>query len=324
MSKGQEFIRGVQGITAAHKGCIATIGSFDGVHLGHQTILARLKVVAAWHQLPSLVIVFEPQPYEYFSKEKAPARLMRLREKVTALLALGVDRVLCLKFDRALRNLSAHDFVSQILVHKLGVKHLEIGDDFRFGCDRAGDFALLQTLGKRYGFEVCDTQSYRVEGKRVSSTRIRKLLTDNRLEHAKVLLGKRFGITGRVIYGKQLGRTIGVPTANIGLGRYRCPVQGVYAVKAQRLSAEFEPAGRVFCGVANVGVRPTIAGEAKPMLEVHMFDFAQVIYGQWLRVRFYHRLRGEQKFDSVEQLKSQIHNDMQMAKAFFQQPTITD
>lgn len=308
----QEFISGLQGIESRHHGCVATIGSFDGVHLGHQAILSRLCERSKATGLPSLVMVFEPQPYEFFSKEKAPARLTRLREKVTALFACGIDRVLCLKFDEHLRNLSAQAFVQRVLVNQLGVHHLEIGDDFRFGCDRAGDFAMLQQAGKQLNFTVCDTRTLLIDGDRVSSTRVRQLLETDQFEYAARLLGQPFNVTGRVIYGQQLGRTIGVPTANIGLGRYRSPVQGVYAVYTQ-LNGE----SAVMHGVANVGVKPTLAGASKPLLEVHLFNFSRDIYGQCLKVTFCQKLRSEQKFDSLAALKMQIQQDIHAAKLFF-------
>ncbi len=354
-----EFIAGLKGLQPRHRGCVLTIGSFDGVHLGHQAILARLLEVGKHLGLPTLVMVFEPQPHEYFSREKAPARLMRLREKVEALFALGVDRVLCLRFDAHLRNLSAHDFIQQILVDKLGVAHLEIGDDFRFGCDRTGDFRLLQEAGARHGFVVRDTRTFLLRGERVSSTRVRKLLESAQLAQAAELLGRPFTVTGRVIYGKQLGRVLGVPTANIGLGRYRSPVQGVYAVRALLCDQsraelhgktqeqqndgreELPPKGREelprngreapqskgpetlpgmnreLPGVANVGVRPTVAGSAKPLLEVHLLDYSGDLYGRWLRVEFCHKLRNEQKFNSLDELKEQIQRDQAAAREYF-------
>lgn len=308
----QEFISGLHGIEPHHHKCVATIGSFDGVHLGHQAILARLCEVGQRSGLPTLVMVFEPQPHEFFSKEQAPARLTRLREKVAALFACGVDRVLCLKFDETLRSLSAEAFVREILLAKLGVKHLEIGDDFRFGCDRAGDFAMLKQAGQQWGFTVRDTHTHLVGGERVSSTRIRNLLEQDQLGEAAKLLGAPFSVTGRVIYGNQLGRTIGVPTANIGLGRYRSPVQGVYAVAVELVDNR-----RVLYGVANVGIKPTVEGAAKPLLEVHVFDFDGDIYGRCLRVTFRHKLRSEQKFDSLELLKQQIRRDINAGRQFF-------
>lgn len=316
ISKHQQFIAGLRAVRPQHRRCVATIGSFDGVHLGHQAILARLREHGKKAGLPTLVMVFEPQPHEFFSKEKAPPRLMRLREKVAALFACGVDRVLCLKFDEQLRSLSAQDFVQQVLVAKLGIAHLEIGDDFRFGCDRAGDFAMLVEAGKRLGFAVCDTLTHVVEGERVSSTRVRKLLEQDQLPAAARLLGKAFTVSGRVIYGNQLGRTINVPTANIGLGRYRSPVQGVYAVSVRLTS---DP-NRHYHGVANVGVKPTVGGSAKPLLEVHLFDFNQDIYGDCLQVTFCHKLRSEQKFASFALLKQQILRDIEAGKHYFADP----
>lgn len=308
----QQFILGLQGLRGKQRDCVATIGSFDGVHLGHQAILSRLCAVGRHLGLPTLVIVFEPQPYEYFSKERAPARLTRLREKVAALLACGVDSVLCLKFDEQLRKLSAQAFIEDVLVGLLGVKHMEIGDDFRFGCDRAGDFSMLKAAGEKLGFSVADTQTYIVDHERVSSTRIRKLLEQDRLADAARLLGAPFTVTGRVIYGRQLGRTINAPTANIGLGRFRSPVHGVYAV-----TAELQAEGGVFSGVANVGVKPTVDGVGKPLLEVHLFNFERNIYGACLKVTFCRKLRSEQKFASLDQLKQQIQRDINAGKRFF-------
>lgn len=312
----QEFIAGLRALVPRHRRCVATIGSFDGVHLGHQAILARLCEEGKKAGLPTLVMVFEPQPYEFFSKEKAPPRLMRLREKVNALFACGVDRVLCLKFDEQLRSLSAEDFVQNVLVDKLGIAHLEIGDDFRFGCDRAGDFAMLTQAGVRCGFSVRDTLTHMVAGERVSSTRVRKLLEQDQLKAAARLLGEPFTVSGRVVYGNQLGRTINVPTANIGLGRYRSPVQGVYAVTATLTrTSEIQ-----YQGVANVGVKPTVGGSAKPLLEVHLFDFNQNIYGDCLQVTFCQKLRSEQKFASFALLKQQILQDIDAGKRYFATP----
>ncbi|MBC6905553.1 bifunctional riboflavin kinase/FAD synthetase [Saccharophagus sp. K07] len=322
----QEFIAGLTGLKPHHQGCVATIGSFDGVHLGHQAILQRLREVAKQLRLPTLVMVFEPQPPEYFSREQAPARLMRLREKVDALFRCGIDRVLCLRFNEHLRTLSAEAFIRDILVDRLDVKHLEIGDDFRFGCGRTGDFALLQQAGAHYGFEVRDTQTYVLQGERVSSTRVRRLLEAGEFHEAAALLGRPFSLTGRVVHGKRLGRTLNVPTANINLGRYRSPVNGVYTVKASI------PAGKnstqqwdgdspkQWNGVANVGVRPTVNGTVKPVLEVHLLDFSGDLYGQWLRVEFCHKLRDEQKFPSLEELKRQIDQDVLAARQYFSNP----
>ncbi len=310
-----EFLHSLKSLTARHRGCVATIGSFDGVHRGHKVVLQQVKDKAMSLGLPSLVMVFEPQPHEFFSRESAPARLMRLREKVCALFAEGVDRVLCLKFDESLRSLTAQAYIDQVLINGLGVKHLVIGDDFRFGCDRSGDFNMLCEAGKLSGFSVCDTQTQSESGDRISSTRIRKLLELDQLADAQRLLGKDYSVYGRVVYGKQLGRKIGFPTLNIGLGRYRAPVQGVYAVEVRHVDAK--GLTRSWQGVANVGVRPTVEGNAKPLLEVHLLDENQNLYGEFLTVVFKKKIRQEQKFADVEALKHQIKQDCEMASVFF-------
>ncbi len=309
----QQFIRGLSSISTSHKGCVATIGSFDGVHLGHQAVLAKLAVAAERLNLPSLVMIFEPQPYEFFSREEAPARITRLREKVSLLLAQGVDRVLCLKFDPTLRSFTAKAFVQEILLQKLGIRHLVVGDDFRFGCDRTGDFAYLQHCGQQHGFSVADTQTQLHSQSRISSTRIRQLLQQDELKQANALLGREYAVTGRVIHGKKLGRQLGFPTANIGLGRNRTPVQGVYAVSVCWSGQQEKNA------VANVGVRPTVEGGKKPVLEVHILDSNQILYGKCLTVCFKQKLREEQRFDSIELLQAQIKKDIEAAKMWFHQ-----
>lgn len=299
-----------QALNGDNYGCVATIGSFDGVHLGHQVLLRSVTEMSKAMNLPSLVILFEPQPYEFFSRETAPARLMRLREKVCALYRAGIDQVLCLKFNTKLRHLSADAYINQVLVAGLNVKHLVVGDDFRFGCDRSGNFELLQQAGKQHDFTVSDTNTLVAQSERISSTRIRQLLEDDKLNDAKVLLGCDFSVSGRVIYGKQLGRTIGFPTVNIGLGRYRSPVRGVYCVRVMRGSD-------VFDGVANVGVRPTVGGREKPLLEVHLLGVNEQLYGDFLKVAFLHKVREEQVFTSLDALKQQIAVDVESAKQFF-------
>lgn len=305
------FIRGLHNLRPWHRGCVATIGSFDGVHLGHQAILHQLTGIARQHCLPAVVIVFEPQPHEFFSGDKAPARLMRLREKIQALLAAGVDRVLCLQFNQALRSLSAEAFVEKVLLDGLGIKHLVVGDDFRFGCDRRGDFALLQKMGSERGFAVTDTCTLQLDGQRVSSTRIRALLERGDFAAAETLLGKPYSISGRITYGQQLGRKLGVPTANVQLRRYRSPLHGVFAVTVNFAD------GASYQGVANVGVRPTIAGDKKPLLEVHLFDFSRKVYGALISVIFQAKLRDEQRFHSLEELQAQLQRDIARGREFF-------
>ena len=307
-----QFILGLKGLSRFGGASVATIGSFDGVHKGHQQILKRVVARARQEKLSSVVIVFEPQPQEYFAQAETRPRLMRLREKVNALLACGIDTVVCLRFNHSLRSLTADAFIEQVLVKGLQVKHLEIGDDFRFGCDRRGDFDLLIQAGDSKGFSVANSATYADAGERVSSTRIRAMLAHNQLDAAERLLGKPYSIYGRVIYGRQLGRTINVPTANIGLGRYAAAVGGVYAVTIDIHGAHYE-------GVANVGVKPTISGEHKPMLEVHIFNFSANLYGKFVTVSFCKALRAEQKFGSLDALKQQIALDIADAKHYFSQ-----
>ncbi len=296
-----------------HRGSVATIGTFDGVHLGHQAIIQQVNEQAQKLGLPSVAIIFEPQPHEFFAGDQAPARLMRFREKVTALLAAGIDRVLCLPFNTSLRSLSGTEFIDLVLVQGLGIRYLVVGDDFRFGCDRSGDYALLKAAGKTQGFEVRDTHTFEMDGERVSSTRVRAELEAGHFDSANRLLGAPYTISGRVVFGQQLGRELGAPTANVLLRRYRSPLSGVFAVRAHLND------GSAINGVANVGVRPTVDGGGKPILEVHLFDFNQNIYGQTIAVEFCRKLRQEKKFDSLEQLKTQIQADIVEAKHFFEQ-----
>lgn len=308
-----EFIAGITAIPSSSAGgCVATIGAFDGVHVGHQQLLRQVFAEATARMLPSLVIIFEPQPNEYFTKEEIPARLMRLREKIVALADVGVDRVLCLKFDQRLRSMSAEQFVNELIVEKLSVKSLIIGDDFRFGCDRDGDFEFLQRRGRTMGFVVRDTDTHVSGDARVSSTRIRGLLNDGRLDDAAQLLGRRYSNIGRVVYGQQLGRTLGFPTLNIALGRSKMPLQGVYTVRVQHSNS-----GKVYRGVANLGVRPTVNGGVRPLLEVHLIDENVNFYGECLKVEYLQKLREEKKFGSVDELRQQISEDIFHARALF-------
>jgi len=289
-------------------GCVATIGNFDGVHLGHKTIIDQVKQKAAELDVPSVVMIFEPQPREFFQGADAPPRLMPFRQKFEALLAEGVDVVLCIRFDERFRSYSAMGFVEDVLIQGLAVRHLVVGDDFRFGCDRAGDFRLLEQVGQEHDFTVENTRTVTVDGERVSSTRVRNALNVNGLEEAERLLGHPYRIHGRIVYGRQLGRQIGAPTANILLDRMPA-LRGVYVVRARLETGDW-------CdGIANIGLRPTVDGK-RPSLEVHLFDFAGTLYGQHLEVVFRHGLRDEVKFDSVDELRQQIARDFEHARAW--------
>jgi riboflavin kinase/FMN adenylyltransferase len=268
---------------------------------------------AASFKLPVTVLTFEPQPQEFFAPTTAPARLMRLREKLLALQPLGVERVVCLEFDHRLAAVPARTFIRELLVASLGIRYLVVGDDFRFGHHREGDFELLRRAGQEYGFQVANTHSTLFKGQRVSSTRIREALARGELALAEQLLGRPYSICGRVAHGDKRGRTIGFPTANIHLHRRFTPLAGVYAVVMH--GVESEP----LTGVANVGRRPTVNG-VRDQLEVHLFDFQQDIYGCHVQVDFLVYLRPEQRFASLDALRCQIQQDTCQAQSFFADP----
>ncbi|MDB5980414.1 MAG: Riboflavin kinase [Pseudomonas sp.] len=303
-----QLVRCLHNLRPQHRGCVATIGNFDGVHRGHQAILARLRERAVELGLPSCVVIFEPQPREFFAPETAPARLTRLRDKLELLAGEGVDLVLCLAFNQRLRKLSAAEFVDKILVDGLGVKHLEVGDDFRFGCDRLGDFDFLQQAGVTQGFTVEAAQTVEIDEVRVSSTMVRTALATADFTLAERLLGRPFSIAGRVLHGQKLARQLGTPTANVQLKRRRVPFTGVYLV-----STEID--GETWPGVANIGVRPTVEGDGNAHLEIHILDFTGDIYGRRLKVAFHQKLRDEQRFASLEALKTAINADVATARA---------
>ena len=305
-----ELIRGLQNIRSKHRGCVATIGNFDGVHLGHQAVLGQLAEKAAELGLPTVLITFEPQPMEYFVPDKVPARLTRFREKILALQRYSVDRVCCLSFNDKLAKLSAEDFIEQVLVEKLGVKYLVVGDDFRFGLNRAGTFETLVEAGKKYGFQVVSMHTFEIDTERVSSTRIRTALEKGDMSSAEKLLGRRYRMSGRVAHGEKLGRELGFPTANIHLHRHASPIQGIFVVEVFGLDQE------PIQGVASVGTRPTV-NETKALLEVFLLDFNQDIYGRHIQVSFLKKLRDEEKFDSLDELIKQIQLDVVKAQAYF-------
>ena len=308
-----ELIRGLHNLRPRHRGCVATIGNFDGVHLGHQRILERVRGEARARGLKSAVMLFEPQPQEFFAPEQAPPRLMTLRDKLRALADAGVDQVLCCRFNDAFRSQSADTFVRRILVDGLGVRYLVVGDDFRYGAGREGDFAYLQSAGARFGFEVTDTPTCEVGGERVSSTRVRALLSEGQLADAADLLGKPYAISGRVRHGDKLGRQLNVPTANLAMNRVQSPVAGVYSVRVNGGGLKGAP------GVANVGTRPTVNG-VDNRLEVHLLDFSGDLYGRYLEVSFLHYQRAEEKYDGLEALKAAIRSDIDQARGYFGLP----
>jgi len=271
-------------------------------------VFEALRARATEYALPSLVITFEPHPLEYFQREEAPARLMRTREKLEHIRAAGIDRVLLLRFDQGLALLSAEDFIQEYLVDALGVRHLYVGDDFRFGHRRTGDFTLLVAAGKQHGFAVESLETVSDSCGRISSTRLREALAAGDLAMVRCCLGLDYTVSGRVAHGYKRGRSIGFPTMNIGLARQRSPVRGVFAVRVAGLGNDLLP------GVANVGKRPTLEGDARFLLEVHLFDFDREVYGERVTVHFIERFRDEKKFDSFDQLRMQIAQDARQAR----------
>lgn len=310
-----ELIRGLHNLRERHRGCVLTVGNFDGVHRGHQAVLSQLAAAGAAAGLPACVMTFEPQPREFFAPHGAPARLTRLREKLEVFAACGVDRVLVVRFDERLSRLAPHEFVERVLVAGLGARRIVIGDDFRFGHGGRGDFALLVERGARHGFEVVRRDTLRLDGERVSSSRVRDALGRGDLAAAERLLGRPYAMSGRVEAGDRRGRTLGFPTANVGLRRLRTPVTGVFAVEVDGAAPVAAPGMRLGTapGMANVGTRPTVDGR-EWRLEVHLFDFAGDLYGRHLRVRFARRIRAERRFDSLDALAVQLARDAAAAR----------
>ncbi len=305
-----KLIRGIHNIQACHSGCVLTIGNFDGVHRGHHALLSQLKQHGHRLGLPVMVMIFEPQPLELFLSEKAPARLMRLRDKAKYLARAGIDYLLCIKFDGDFAMITAQAFITQLLVEKLNVKLLAVGDDFRFGANRQGNFKLLQQAGLESDFAVISTDSFCDDGLRISSTAIRRTLQEGSLALAEKLLGHPYSISGRVAHGDELARTMNFPTANLALKQLNTPVNGVYIVDVYGLERQPLP------GIANIGTRPTVAG-LRQQLEVHLLDVTMNLYGRHIEVVLRAKLRDEQRFASLDALKQQIANDVLMARKYF-------
>jgi riboflavin kinase/FMN adenylyltransferase len=307
-----ELIRGLSNNCFQSKGCVLTIGNFDGIHLGHQALIKRVKTSAKELGLPSMVMTFDPQPLEYFMPEVGIPRLTRFREKFTLLAKEGVDQICVVRFDARIAALSAESFIQDILCKTLHVKHLIVGKDFRFGHQREGDIHMLRAAAEKFHFTVEIMPDVIIDGERVSSTRVRKALADNHFALTEGLLGRPYSMMGKVVYGNQLGRQLGFPTANIFLHRIATPVHGIYVVGVRGVTK------KLLHGVANVGVRPTIGG-TRILLEVYLFNFKKIIYGKEVVVEFYKKLREEERFDHLDLLKEQMKKDVEQAKDYFMQ-----
>ncbi len=305
-------IRGLANLKQLQGGCAVTIGNFDGVHRGHQVVIRNLALEGQRLRLPAVVMLFEPQPLEYFHSERAPSRLTRLREKIVQLKKLPVDYILLQRFTPAFADIEPEEFVRRFLVEGLNARYLVVGDDFRFGKNRRGDFGMLQAAGTAAGFIVADTDTFQLDGHRVSSTSIRQALEAGDLNKAERLLGRPYSVCGRVIHGEKRGRSIGFPTANIRMFRKNAPVLGVFAVTMTGIGSQS------LHGVANVGTRPTVDGGQTVLLETHLFDFDREIYNRYVEVHFVEKIRNEQRFESFDALKEQIRKDVDQARMILQ------
>jgi len=285
-----------------------TIGNFDGVHRGHQAMLARLNERASVLGLSACVLTFEPHPLELFAPQTAPTRLTSLREKLELLAAHDIERVHVSRFNRAYANKTPQDFIERVLLDGLGMRWLLIGDDFRFGARRAGDFSMLQEASRRHGFGLEAMPTIEQEGVRVSSSAVRAALAAGKLAEAEALLGRPYSISGRVVHGDKLGRKIGFPTANVQLRHNRPPLSGIFAVRT------VDGHGQVRNGAASLGLRPTVDNSGRAKLEVHLFDFDGDLYGEHLHIDFLHKIRDEKKYPDLDALKARIAEDCDIAR----------
>lgn len=302
------LIRGLTQKQTLKDGCVLSIGNFDGLHTGHRKVIEKLAALGRKMKLPVIIMIFEPQPLEFFLGENAPSRLMRLREKLIQFKSLPIDQLLLVKFNRTFANYTAEAFIKDFLVDKLSVKHLVVGDDFHFGKARCGNFDMLNEKARQFGFKVENTCSLTMDNHRVSSTLIRDAIGIGDLDKAKMMLGRDYSVCGRVAYGNKLGRTIGFPTANIKMFRKNTPITGVFAVTMTGIGI------KAIKGVANVGTRPTVDGKNRVILETHLFDFDKEIYNQYVEVHFKQKIRDEVCFQSLDELKIQIAKDIILAK----------
>jgi len=302
-----DIIRGEHNIRPRHRGCVATIGNFDGVHRGHQAVIAALLGKARASNAKATVVLFEPQPAEYFARAAPPARLTRLREKAELLEELGVAQLLVLPFDQQMASRPADEFVRRCLIDGLDIRGLIVGDDFKFGSHRSGDFLLLQRFAETHGFSIDRAESFIEAGERVSSTGIRGLLREGRLRDVVPLLGRRYFISGRVVHGQKKGREMGFATANLDLHRLASPLYGIFAATVRGV------ADRPWPAIAYVGNRPIVNG-TRAVLEVHLFDFDRDVYGQYLKVDFVEKIRDDLPFTDFDALSRQIAQDCAQAR----------
>jgi riboflavin kinase/FMN adenylyltransferase len=302
-----ELVRGLHNVDRTARGCALTIGAFDGIHRGHQEMIRVLRSLAAKHSLPAALLSFEPTPREFFAKGAPPARLTRFREKYEALRHYGVERFVCLRFDAALRSMSADDFVRTVLVEALGARHIVVGHDFKFGRNMAGNVETLRAAGAAAGFVVTEVPPFEIDGERVSSSLIRTALDAGDMARAARLLGRPYRMSGKVVEGARLGRKLGFPTANLRPQRRATPLAGVFAIRVSGGGLHNAP------GVASLGTRPAVNGK-ELLLEAHVFDFDGDLYRKSLHVDFIARLRDELDFPDVGRLVEQMKRDAARAR----------
>lgn len=302
-----ELIRGLYNLRPRHRGCVLTIGAFDGVHRGHQEMIRVLRERAAWHSVPATALAFEPTPREFFAKGTPPARLTRFRERYEAFARYGVERFVCLPFTERVRSLTADEFIERVLVQGLAVREVVIGHDFRFGRNHQGTVATLREFGSRYGFDVTEVAPFEIDGERVSSSLVRQALDAGNMSRAWKFLGRPYRITGKVVHGAKLGRKLGYPTANLRLHRRATPLAGIFAVKVSGAGLTDAPA------VASLGTRPAVNG-TELLLEAHVFNYSGDLYRQYLHVDFIERLRDELWFPNVDALVQQMDKDAARAR----------
>lgn len=303
-----EIILGLYNLNHRFNRCVITMGNFDGMHLGHQALIHRVKQIGHAEQLPTVVMLFEPQPLEFFKPENAPARLMSFKEKCRFIASLGIDYILVMTFNQTFASMSAKSFIEKGMIDQLMAQYIIVGDDFRFGAKRQGDIQLLKHYASNGRFALESLPTYVINNQRVSSTAIRQALSDDNIQLANMLLGRNYTITGKVVRGNQLARQLGFPTANIHLNRIKPALHGVYFVNVRNMHSNYN-----YNGIANIGLRPTINGKTA-ILEVNLFDFDQDIYGQTLQVEFVEKIRNEVKFESLFALQHQIEQDICIAK----------
>ena len=306
-----ELVRGAHNLKAGHRPSVATIGNFDGIHRGHRAVIETLQAAGQRLGLPTTVVIFEPQPREFFAPDNAPGRITRLRDKLRVLASLGVDRTLCLRFDARLAAQSAEDFIQDLIVDGIGARFLMVGDDFRFGHRRRGDYGMLEEAARHQGFELQRMPTISHEGERVSSSRVRRSLAAGDMAMTEALLGRRLSISGRVVRGQALGRQLGWPTANLRFGHQSPPMRGIFNVLVHGLADQPWP------GVASLGTRPTVNG-VETLLETYLLDFSGDIYGRTISVELLEWQRPETDFKGLDALSEQIAADVASARQWFQ------